>query len=115
MRIPSAGTRSPAWSSTRSPTTRSATGASSTPSCRRTRQDTFSASSWRRRKAVSLPYSDSVDTKVARKMAKAMPATSNQLKLRNKKMTLMARTMSRILMMGSPKLARNCLAKLLRA
>ena len=105
--MPSAGTRSPAWSSTMSPTTTSATGSACSPSRRRTRQVSLAASSCSLLNADSLPYSDSVDTKVAKKMAMAMPADSYQSKWWNKKIRLTARATSSTLMMGSPKLLKN--------
>ena len=107
MRMPSAGMRSPACKSTRSPRTSSPTGNSKIPLERLTRQRMLSASSCSLRKADSLPYSERVEIKVARKTAMAMPAVSNQLKFRNMKTMLMASTMSRIFMTGSPKLAAN--------
>lgn len=100
--------RSPACKSTISPTTISPIGSETIIPLRRTRHWIFPASSCSLAKADSLPYSDSVDTKVARKIAIAMPSDSNQSKWRNRKITFTASAASSTLMIGSPKLDKNC-------
>ena len=114
IRMPSAGTRSPACNSTRSPTTISDIRTESTPSRRLTRHWILAASSCNFRKADSLPYSDRVETKVARKIASAIPTVSNQFWLRRRKSRFTASAARRILMIGSPKLSRNCCQNPLR-
>ena len=81
---------------------------------RRTRQVMLDASACSFSKADSLPYSESVETKVAKKTATAIPAVSNQSALRKRNKMLMARAASRIFMIGSPKLDKNCFPKLFR-
>ena len=58
-------------------------------------------------KAASLPYSDKVETKVAIKIATAIPTDSNQSALRSIITILTPKASKSILMIGSPKLLRN--------
>ena len=109
---PSAGTLSPASSSTISPGTSSPMGRVCTFPFRRTRQLVRAASSCNFKKAASLPYSDTVETKVARNTAAAMPTGSYQSAPRSSKSRLAPSASIRILMMGSPKAARKCRQKL---
>ena len=113
-RMPSAGIRSPAWSSTRSPTTTSETGRSRTPSARLTRQTAASASCCKRAKARSLPHSDTVETKVDRNTATAMPTGSAQEPSPRETSRFSPRATNKIRMMGSEKLSKNRVKNVLR-
>jgi len=109
---PSAGTFSPACRKTMSPTTISPMGIFIMEPFLLTRHIVFEDSSCNCSKANSLPYSDKVETKVAKKIAIAIPTDSYQLKLRNMKIRLIQSAASNILIIGSPKFEINCLKKL---
>ena len=101
---PSAGMPSPASKQTMSPSTSSSVGISRSIPSRRTRQVARAASCCIRTKALSLLYSDRVEIREAVRMARAMPAVSNQPSPRNRNSRLTHRAASRILMMGSLRL-----------
>ena len=102
---PSAGTDSPAPSSTVSPTTTSAAGISVMSPARRTRQTARPASAERRRYAASPPHADTVETIVAVSTDTAMPMVSNQSVCRNVNMIFAASAQSSTFMTGSPRFA----------
>ena len=102
---PSAGMPSPLSNSTKSPRTNSSKGKFTVRPSRRTRQVVRAASSCSRRKARSLLYSDRVEIKDAKKMARAMPTVSNQPCPRHKSSTLAASAANISFRMGSLKLS----------
>ena len=105
---------SPASSSTTSPSTRSSAEISRSRPSLRTRQVVLAASCRSRSKALSLLYSDKVEISEAARMAKAMPAVSNQPSPRNKNRRLTAKAANRILIMGSFRLDSSFERKLVR-
>ena len=106
IKIPSAGI-------TTSPTTTSSNEISVTFPFLLTLHFNFNDSSFSFSKAFSLPYSEILDIKEAKKIAIKIPSVSNQSKSLNKKTTFIASAINNILIIGSPKDSINKDRKLL--
>ena len=104
---PSAGILSPLFKITISPTTTSPVVISTTLPFLITFTLPFNASLCKRLKACSEPYSEIVEINDAKNMAISIPIVSNQSKCLNKTMTLIAKAISKILMIGSAKDSSN--------
>ena len=113
INIPSAGTLSPEERSTISPTTTSSTLISVTLISLFTRHLIFDASSCSLLNALSLPYSETVDIKDAKKIAITIPIVSYQSNDLIKNTTFIASAIRSILIIGSPSDSSNNLKKLL--
>ena len=109
--MPSAGILSPADNKTISPTTTSSTFISSTFPFLFTLHFILAASFCNLTKDFSLPYSEIVDIKEATKIAITIPTVSYQSKSCIRKRILMPKAINKIRIIGSPKLSKNLLKK----